>query len=316
MATLSELRKSRSSMFEKITKSIDSGDNKFANKEKDERFWSPTRDKEGNASATIRFLPSTNDESLPWVQIYSFGFQGPSGKWYINESPATIGKPDPVSEINAQEWSTGDKVIQDQVRKRKRRTSFISNIVVLRDSANPENNGKTFLFKYGKKIHDMIKTKSKPEFEDDTPIHVYDIWEGANLKLRVKSVVITPGKPPVPNYDSSEFDSVSELFNGDEDKQQAAIDACHDLSEFIAPSKFKSYDTLKAEYERVMGATSPVKTAADRQEFEDVPDFETTPKVSQKSPPKKIEPVKKVEEKSDDKDDDMEYFRKLMESDD
>lgn len=146
MTTLSELRKSRASTFDKITKDIDSGGNQNSKKE-DPRFWQMTPDKEGNGSAIIRWLPPVGGDELPYVRVYSFGFKGPTGKWYINESPATIGLPDPVSEKNSADWATKDPVIQDEVRKRKRRTQFIANIVVIKDPANPDNNGKTFLFR-------------------------------------------------------------------------------------------------------------------------------------------------------------------------
>lgn len=308
MTTLSELRKSRASIFDKITKDIDSGGNNNHRKE-DTRFWSMTPDKEGNGSAVIRFLPPVKGDELPWVKTYSFGFKGTTGKWYINESPSTIGLPDPVSDRNSADWATNDPAIQEEVRKRKRRTQYISNIVVLKDPANPENVGKTFLWKYGKKIHDMIVKKAKPEFEDDKQVLVYDIWEGANFKLRMKKVA------GYTNYDSSEFDAISELFSGDEDKQQAALDGCHRLAEFVDPGRFKSYDVLKTEFEKVMNG-SVVAPAASRNtsmdDSDDSPSVDTKPAAAA---PRKIEPVKKQAPAATGEDDEMEYFRKLMESD-
>jgi hypothetical protein len=262
-----------------------------------------TPDKEGNGSAVIHFLPPVKGDDLPWVKTYSFGFKGTTGKWYINESPSTIGLPDPVSDRNAADWATNDPSIQEEVRKRKRRTQYISNIVVLKDPANPDNNGKTFLFRYGKKIHDMIVAKAKPEFDDDKPVLVYDIWEGANFKLRMKKVA------GYTNYDSSEFDSVAELFGGDEEKQQAAIDGCHRLSEFTDPGRFKAYDVLKAEFEKVMSGSS-VQPAASRNTSidDDDPPFET----KTESAPRKIEPVKKKAVADDGDDDDLSYFKSLL----
>lgn len=308
MTTLSELRKSRASIFDKITKDIDAATTGGGRKE-DPRFWSMTPDKEGNGSAVIRFMPPVKGDELPWVKTFSFGFKGTTGKWYINESPTTIGLPDPVSDRNQADWATNDPVIQDEVRKRKRRTTYISNVVVLKDPANPDNVGKIFLFKYGKKIHDMLVNKAKPEFEDDKPVLVYDIWEGANFKLRMKKVA------GYTNYDSSEFDSVSEMFAGDEEKQQAAIDGCHRLAEFVDPSRFKSYEVLKAEFDKAMSGSSIAPAASRSSSIDDSDEEVTQAPVSKPAAPRKVEPIKKKAETTSTDDDDMDYFRKLMESD-
>ena len=197
MATsLSQLRKSRSTMLDKIVKDLDSGGQR---REKDDRFWSLSRDKAGNGSAVIRILPPVNGDDLPWVKNFSYAFQGPSGRWYINESPTSIGLADPVAEINSEAYASKDESRIEEAKKRKRRNQFIANILVIKDPANPDNEGKVFLWKFGKKILDMIMSKAKPEFEDEDPVFVWDIDEGCNFKLRIKNVA------GYPNYDSSDW---------------------------------------------------------------------------------------------------------------
>lgn len=310
MATsLSQLRKNKASMMDKIVKDLDSGGKQFSNEE-DKRFWKITRDKAGNGSAVIRFLPAVNGDEIPWVRLYSYGFRGPSGKWYINDSPSTIGLPDPVMEYNGDLYARGDDASKADAKKRSRRTQFVSNIVVIKDPANPENEGKVFLFKYGKKILEMITSKAQPEFDDEDKIQVWDLDEGANLKLRIKTVA------EYPNYDSSEWASQTALFDGDEEKMQEAIDACHKLADFHDPKKFKSYDDLKKEFDRAMNA-SATPTAASQASREtsddnDPPfDLESEVKKASATPAKKVE--KKVTKVDDDGDDELDEFKKLLE---
>lgn len=307
--TLSQLRKNKSAMYDKIVKDLDSGGKQFSNEE-DKRFWKISRDKAGNGSAIIRFLPAVNGDEIPWVRVYSYGFKGPSGRWYINESPSTIGQPDPVMEYNRECYERGEEGKKD-AKTRSRRTQFISNIVVVKDPANPDNEGKVFLFKYGKKILDMITSKAKPEFEDQDSIEVWDLDEGANLKLRIKN------KDNYPNYDSSEWASQSALCDGDEEQMQAAIDACHKLAEFTDPKRFKSYEALKTEFDKAMNGSS-TPTAADRaskaqaNDDDDAPfDLEKEVQKASESKPKAAKVSKpKVE---DDDDDGLDEFKKLLE---
>jgi gp32 DNA binding protein like len=307
MATsLSELRKSRTSILDKITKDLDSGGNR--RNDEDNRFWKLSRDKSGNGSAIIRFLPPVNGDELPWVREFSYGFQSKTtGKWYINLSPSTIGQPDPVMEYNAAAYASKDEARIEDAKTRKRRTQFISNILVVKDPANPENEGKVFLFRYGKKIHEMIASKTKPEFDTDEPIYVWDLWEGCNFKIRIKTVA------NYPNYDSSEW-AAQTAISADDDKLQAIVDKCHKLAEFIEPSHFKSYDVLKKEFDRVMdvSATAP-KTAESKAKAEvEDDDFDLEKEVA-----KAAAPVRKVEKPttviSDDEDDSLDEFKKLLE---
>lgn len=305
MATsLSELRKSRGTMLDKIVKDLDSGGKR---NEKDNRFWSITRDKAGNGSAVIRILPPVNGDELPWVKSFSYGWQSKTtGKWYINESPTAIGLPDPVAELNAADWASKDDSRIEQAKLRKRRNQFITNILVVRDPANPENDGKVFLWKFGKKIMDMIMSKAKPEFDDSDPVFVWDIDEGCNFRLRIKNV------SNYPNYDSSEFAGQSPLAE-DDDAIEAILDKAHRLGEFTAPEHFKSYDELKADLNRVLEgsrvASAEEKAMAEHDGGGD--DFDLDAEVK-----KAAQSVRKVEKKTSvpvDDDSDLDEFKKMLE---
>lgn len=305
MATsLSALRKNKSSMLDKIVKDLDSGGKR---NDSDDRFWTISRDKAGNGSAIIRILPPVNGDELPWVKNFSYGFQGPTGKWYINESPTAIGLPDPVAEYNSAAYASKDESRIAEAKNRKRRNQFIANILVIKDPANPENEGRVFLWKFGKKIQDMIMAKAKPEFDDSDPIFVWDIDEGCNFKLRIKNVA------GYPNYDSSEFAAQSALADSDEE-MQAILDKAHRLSEFIQPEHFKPYDELKKQFERVMFGEGVSKTAEQKAmsaASDDEEDFDLDAEVKKAAAPaRKIE--KPVETKVDD-DDDLADFKKLLE---
>ena len=177
----------------------------------DERLWKPELDKSGTGSAVIRFLPAVDGEELPWVKVWKHAFQGPTGKWFIENSLTTLNQKDPVSEHNSELWNTGLESDKETARKQKRKLEYYSNIYVVSDPKHPENNGKVFLFRYGKKIFDKIMAAMQPEFEDETPINPFDFWEGANFKLKIRKV------DGFWNYDKSEFDSVKSLSDDDGD---------------------------------------------------------------------------------------------------
>ena len=204
----------------------------------DERLWKPELDKSGTGQAVIRFLPAKDGEELPWVKVWKHAFQGPTGKWFIENSLTTLNQKDPVSEHNSQLWNSGLESDKEIARKQKRKLEYYSNIYVVNDSKHPENNGKVFLFRYGKKIFDKIMAAMQPEFEDEKPINPFDFWEGANFKLKIRKV------DGFWNYDKSEFDSVSPLSDDDGEldniwKKQ------YPLADFHAPSNFKSYAEIK-----------------------------------------------------------------------
>jgi len=184
--------------------------NKKSESYKDDRFWRPELDKSSNGFAVVRFLPPVDGEDIPWARLFTHGFQGPGG-WYIENSRTTIGDKDPVSEMNSELWNSGLESDKDIARQRKRRLSYISNILVVSDPANPQNEGKVFLYKYGKKIFDKINEAMQPEFEDEEPINPFDFWKGANFKLKVRKVA------GFINYDKSEFDGVSAVHDGEDD---------------------------------------------------------------------------------------------------
>jgi hypothetical protein len=212
----------------------------------DDRFWRPELDKSSNGYAVIRFLPAPEEEDTPWAKYYSHGFQGRGG-WYIENCPTTHGGKCPLCETNNELWNSGIEKDKDIARSRKRRLHYVSNIVIVSDPANPQNEGKTFLYKYGKRIFDKIQEAMKPEFEDEEAINPFDFWEGANFKLKVRKVA------GFINYDKSEFESSSPLFDGDDAKLEELWKNQYALSEFSDISNFKSYDDLKAKLDSVLG---------------------------------------------------------------
>ena len=229
---------------------------------KDDRYWRPELDKSGNGYAVIRFLPASHGEELPWVQYWDHGFQGPGG-WFIEKSLTTLNKADPMSEFNTSLWNTGDEVKKDQARKQKRRLHYVSNILVVSDSKHPELEGKVMLFRYGKKIFEKVKDAMQPQFEDETPVNPFDLWEGANFKLKVRKV------DGYWNYDKSEFAKTSALSE-DDDELESVYNKQHSLAEIISPDQFKTYDELKVKLERVLGlsgngafSTSTAETIAE-----------------------------------------------------
>ena len=258
----------------------------------DERLWKPELDKSGNGYAVIRFLPAPQGEELPWVKIWKHAFQGPTGKWYIENSLTTLnGQKDPVSDYNSSLWNSGLESDKEIARKQKRKLEYYSNIYVVSDSKHPENEGKVFLFRYGKKIFDKLMAAMQPEFEDETPINPFDFWEGANFKLKIRKV------DGFWNYDKSEFDSVTALADSDE-KLDGIWKKQYSLQEFLAPTNFKSYDELKKRLDDVLSGTVTASAASMIDE-----DVVETPQF-------KSEPQPNIPSVDED-DDTMSYFQKL-----
>ena len=215
------------------------------NSNSDEGYWKPTVDKAGNGSAIIRFLPAPPPESLPFVTFYRHAFEGPNG-WYIELSRTTLGENDPLGDYNSRMWATKDPVLQDQVRKQSRKQTYVSNIYVIQDKGNPENEGKVFLFRYGKKIFEKVKKAIEPEYEQDTPFDPFHVLEGANFRLRQKK------QAGFPNYDDSVFESPSPLLKGDEKAIMQSLNGLRSLTEIVSPDKFKSYDELSTDRKSVV----------------------------------------------------------------
>jgi hypothetical protein len=299
--SFSALKRQRTSSLERLTKEI----NKLANKETassaDDRYWQPEVDKAGNGYAIIRFLPAPVNEELPWVRMWNHGFQGPGG-WYIENSLTTLNQTDPVAEYNSKLWNSGNDKDKEIARKQKRRLNYIANIYVVKDPAHPENEGRVFLFKFGKKIFDKINEKMNPQFEDENPTNPFDLWAGANFRLKIRKV------EGYRNYDKSEFDEPAPLSD-DDDNMEAIWKSQYSLSELVAPDKFKSYDELKKRLDKVLAEPTARKNTED----DDVP-FDRPAARPSAAPAvgKTAAPVKKpiVED-----DDDLEFFNKLAEDD-
>jgi len=232
------------SLTAKLVKEVEKMNNNASSG--DDRVWKLECDKSGNGYAVIRFLPAPNGEDLPFVKLYSHAFQG-SGGWYIENSLTTLNQKDPVSELNSELWNNGTDAGKEIARKQKRKLTYVSNIYVVKDPANPDNEGKVFLYKFGKKIFDKITAAMQPEFEDETPIDPFDFWQGANFKLKAKNVA------GYRNYDSSEFAAQGALLD-DDDAMEAIWKKQYSLAELVAPDQFKSYDELKKRLDYVLGA--------------------------------------------------------------
>lgn len=272
------------------------------NSGEDTRFWKPDVDKAGNGYAVIRFLPAPEGEELPWVRLWDHGFQGPGG-WYIENSLTTLGKPDPVSEYNSKLWNSGVEANKDVVRKQKRRLKYIANIYVVSDPKHPENEGKVFLYQFGKKIFDKINEAMNPAFEDETPINPFDFWSGANFKLKIRNV------EGYRNYDKSEFDSAGALLDDDAELESVWKQE-YSLAEFLDPKNFKSYEQLTARLNKVLGLTGAVAMA-------DAPVAEA----ATASAPTAVETARPVAKQTaetvsvEEDDDTLSYFAQLAEDD-
>ena len=307
-SALENLKKSKSNfdiLTKQLEKSIDQPEKKKSYQ--DDRLWKPELDKSGNGYAVLRFLPAVEGEDMPWQRVWNHAFQGPGGQWYIENSLTTLNKKDPVSEENTRLWNTGIEADKEIARKRKRKLQYYSNIYVVSDPKHPENEGKIFLFKFGKKIFDKLSEAMNPNFEDEKAVNPFDFWEGANFKLKIRKV------DGYWNYDKSEFESPSKIKESDEDveniwKLQTG------LQQFLAPDQFKSYDELKTKFERVVYGTGSTSSAED---------IDTPPAVSEavkedvrvSETEKKEEVISKPTATVDDEDDTMSYFSKLVNED-
>ena len=259
----------------------------------DERLWKPVMDKTGNGYAVIRFLPAVKGEDMPWAKVWNHAFKGPTGQWNIENSLTTVGQNDPVSEMNSAYWNSGVESDKEIARRQKRKLQYFANIYVVSDPANPQNEGKVMLYRFGKKIFDKCMEAMQPAFQDETPVNPFDFWEGANFKLKIRKV------DGYWNYDKSEFEAPSALFDDDEQLEEVWKKE-YPLAEFTAASNFKSYDELKTRLDMVLAGTTKVGNATDA--MEDAPWVE--PKVNTKP-----SPAPAVSTKDDG--DTMSYFEKL-----
>ena len=292
--------KNSQSNFDKLTKQIEANLNpednaKTKNKYQDDRLWKPELDKTGNGYAVLRFLPAPQKEEMPWARVWSHAFQGPGG-WYIENSLTTLGQKDPVSEENTILWNTGVDSDKEIARKRKRKLSYYSNIYVVSDPKHPENEGKVFLFKFGKKIFDKITEAMQPAFEDEKPINPFDFWKGANFKLKIRKV------DGFWNYDKSEFEAVSPITTDDE-VIKGIWNKQYPLKPFLEAANFKSYDELKEKFNRVVAGSKNTETASEID----------LPPTTSRAPATAAASVQSNEASSVEDDDTLSYFSKLAE---
>ena len=306
MSNFEQMKRSRQDAFSKLTQQLENLNTKSNKREDDGLYWKPSVDKAGNGFAVIRFLPAPEGEDVPFVRMFDHGFQGPSGQWYIENSLTTLGEKDPVSEYNSVLWnSTSDEnhPNRKQARDQKRRLSYISNIYVVKDPSNPENEGKVFLYKYGKKIWDKIQSAMYPEFDGDVGVNPFDLWEGANFRLKIRQV------DGYRNYDLSQFDATSPLLN-DDAQLEAVWKSEHSLQKLVDRANFKSYEELEARLNLVLGSTKQIAAAAAIEE-ENVAAY--VPKAKAVEAPSLPTAEDDVPFSTDD--DDMAYFEKLAAGD-
>lgn len=299
--SFANLKSNRSAAISKLVQAAEQANPSETKSYGDDRFWKPTRDKAGNGYAVIRFLPAKEGEDLPWVKYWDHGFKGPTGLWYIENSLTSIGQADPVSEMNSALWNSGRDEDKATARDRKRRLHYASNILVVSDPANPENEGKVFLYKFGRKIFDKIMDVMQPQFADEDPINPYDFWEGADFKIKIRQV------EGWVNYDKSEFAGQSALFEGDEERLEKVYNQLHSLQDFLDPKNYKTYAELQAKLNKVLGVSAGIEAAA--------PVYEeaVAPQMVQAAP---VASTPEVEEEAapfdtSDEDDTMSYFAKL-----
>jgi hypothetical protein len=299
--SFADLKRSSSTNFEKINQELSKLTSKDRTYEDDkDKYWYPAVDKAGNGYAVIRFLPAPNGEDTPFVRIWDHGFQNPdTGLWYIEKSLTTLGQADPLGEYNSKLWNTGLEADKAIARKQKRKLSFVSNIYIIKDSANPENDGKVMLYRYGKKIFEMLNGAMNPTFEDEKPMNPFDFWAGANFKLKIRN------DDGYRSYDKSVFDSAGPLFE-DDDKLEAVYKQEQSLQALVDPKLFKSYDQLQARLNLVLGLSKT--TAETRNTVEERDDV--APAAAAKSAP-----AKAIASSDDDDDDGLEFFKRLAEED-
>ena len=287
--------KRNSNSFEKLSKAVEATSAGTENSKDDNRFWQPEVDKAGNGMAIIRFLPAPSvdgDDALPWVRTFSHGFQGPGG-WFIDNCLTTLNEKCPVCEHNNTLWNSGIEANKDVARKQKRKLSYLANILVVSDPSNPSNEGQIKLYKFGKKIFDKITEAMNPEFADETPVNPFDMWEGANFKLKIRNV------EGYRNYDKSEFADVSALLDGNDEKLEELWKKEYSLKDFTEKKNFKPYDQLKGRLDKVLGFTgAPIaKSKAE----DTVASFK--------------DDVSVLDSKISESDDDLDYFKSLADQD-
>lgn len=317
-SSFSSLKKTRSSSFEKLNSQLQKmGTNQSTSKD-DGKYWKCATDKAGNGYAVIRFLPAPSGEDMPFVRMWDHGFQG-TGGWYIENSLTTLGQDDPVAEFNSKLWNSGNEADKEVARKQKRRLSFHANVYIVKDTANPDNEGKVFLWKFGKKIFDKLNESMNPQFADESPLNPFDMWEGADFKLKIRKV------EGYSNYDKSEFANPAQLTSPSgealSDEQLEEIwKQEHSLKEIVDPKNFKSYDELKAKLYKVLGLNGGAHAPNNAARDDDESEMDFTPKFKERAAPKMDEASSpttsfKPSASGEDDDDTLDFFKSLAEED-
>ena len=299
------LKKNRSKTLDKLNSQLDKLTTKSYSDPNEGKIWKPTRDKAGNGFAIIRFLPAPQGEEMPFIRIWDHGFQGPTGLWYIEKSLTTIGQDDPVSEYNAKLWNSGLESDKEVARKQKRRLKYYANVYIVKDSGNPENEGKVFLFAFGKKIFDKLNDLMNPSFEDEQPVNPFDLWEGANFRLKIRQF------EGYPNYDKSEFDTPAPLFEDDNEMEQVWKQE-HSLQDLLDPKHFKSYSELKTKLYRVLALAEDSAEPVAQSSYEsDDDDLNLSNLKSQEATSAPVAESKASTTYDDEDDDDLAIFKEL-----
>jgi len=308
--SFADLKKNRASAINKLTAAAEkvggAGEKKSY---EDNRFWTPTVDKAGNGYAVIRFLPACKGEDLPWIRYWDHGFKGPTGRWYIENSLTSIGQTDPVGELNSVLWNSGREEDKEIARAQKRRLHYVANILVVSDTANPSNDGKVFLYKFGKKIFDKIVDIMQPQFEDEKPVNPFDFWEGADFKLKIRNV------EGYRNYDKSEFASPAPLFGGDESKLEDVYNNLYSLKEFTDPKNYKSYAELSKKLKEVLGDTGQSLATAATTDLEESTPAPRRDSVAASAPRSVSSPAAADSDDSNEDEGTLSYFAKLAKED-
>ena len=300
------LKKNRSNSLSKLNTQLEKIQSKSYSDPNEGKMWKPTRDKAGNGFAVIRFLPAPSGEDVPFVRMWDHGFQGPTGLWYIENSLTTLDRDDPVSEYNSKLWNSGVEDDKAEARKMKRRLKYVSNILVISDPSNPQNEGKVFMYQYGAKIFGKLQELMNPQFDDETAADPFNMWEGANFRLKIQKVA------GYPNYDKSTFDTPSAISDDDSELERIFNEA-HSLKELVDPKNFKSYDELKTKFYRVLALDQSPSTPNTAAEVDDLdmssfggnspePTLNVMPEAQSTAPSMSM---------SDDDDDDLSIFKEL-----
>ena len=307
--SFANLKRNRTDFSKLVQAAQETGGGQQQQRTGDPRMWKPTVDKAGNGYAVLRFLPPQEGQDIPWVRYWDHGFKGPTGQWYIEKSLSSIGQQDPVGEMNSRLWNSGIESDKEIARERKRRLHYVVNALIVSDPAAPENEGKVFMYQFGKKIFDKIMDLMQPQFPDEKPVNPFDFWEGADFLLKIRQV------EGYRNYDKSEFRSPAALYDGDEAKLETVYDQMHPISEFVDPANYKTYDELKAKLANVLGEAAPrtVKQEVAMDLDDEIPEFQSSPSPTAPSSPAPA--ITTAEASMSDDDDTMSYFAKLAAED-